>query len=323
MTPHEIPSRPVTRRQATLALAGVAAGALGCTSKQGCTPKQSAAPTKEDEGSAAAAGSRMPVAFIPHGGGPWPIMALSGMADAERVALADYMRSISRIPATKPAALVVISAHWESDAIAINTGAKPELYYDYSGFPPEAYKLSWPAPGAPDLAGEIEDLVKAAGLPTRRDATRGYDHGTFVPLLMAYPDADVPVVQISLKRGLDPAEHIALGAALAPLRERGAFIVGSGNSFHNMRAFMGRDGSMAGASQKFDSWLAQTVAALPEPRHRELMAWIQAPDARRCHPREEHLLPLMVVAGAAGDDLGRVAWTGKMAGISISAHHFG
>jgi len=266
---------------------------------------------------------RVPTAFIPHGGGPWPILGLDMMPPEETTALADYMRSIARVPAEKPRALVVVSAHWEAEKVTINTGAEPELYFDYSGFPPESYELTWPAPGDPELAGEIEDLLRAGGLATARNADRGFDHGTFVPMILAYPEADVPVVQVSLKRGLDPAEHLAMGEALAPLRDRGVYILGSGNSFHNLRALFGRDRTHVEAARAFDEWLAQAVARPRAERNAELSRWAEAPGARQSHPREEHLLPLMVVAGAAGEDPGRVAWRGSMAGMALSAHHFG
>ena len=316
----ETPNATLTRREATVALAGVAAAAgLGCTPKGGAEPS----PDVEDPNKTGSA-ARMPTAFIPHGGGPWPVASLPMMPDDETKALAAYMRSIGEVPGrSTPRALVVISAHWEEAKVTINTGAKPDLYFDYRGFPPEAYELKWPAPGDPELAGQIEDLLVAGGFATARNADRGYDHGTFIPLILAYPDAAVPVVQVSLKRGLDPAEHVAMGRALAPLRERGVYILGSGNSFHNLRALFGRQGSAVGASRAFDAWLEQAVTRPAAERGAALARWSEAPGARESHPREEHLIPLMVAAGAAGDDLGRVAWRGTMAGMALSAHHFG
>lgn len=317
------PLTEMTRREATAALAGAAAAAgLGCASEGG-TPTRGSSAQPDGDRKAAGSSTRMPTAFIPHGGGPWPILSLPMMPAEETKALADYMRSIARVPATKPRALLVLSAHWEREKVTVNTGAKPDLYFDYSGFPPESYQLKWPAPGDPELAGEVEDLIRAAGLPTARDGERGYDHGTFIPLLLAYPKAEVPVVQVSLKRGLDPDEHLALGRALAPLRDRGVYILGSGNSFHNLRALIGGDRSFEGAAAAFDAWLEQAVTASPAERAAQLAAWSKAPAAQRSHPREEHLIPLMVAAGAAGEDAGRVAWSGTMAGMKLSAHHFG
>jgi len=260
---------------------------------------------------------RMPTAFVPHGGGPWPVLPLSGVSPQETRALADYMRSIGDVP--RPRALLVVSAHWEAAEFTVNTGPAPGMLYDYGGFPPEAYRLSWPAPGAPDVAEEVRELLVQAGLDSRQDADRGYDHGTFIPLMLAFPEAEVPVVQVSLKRGLDPAAHLALGRALGPLRDRGVYIIGSGNSFHNMRAFFSNDPRAASASRQFDAWLAETVSATD--CHERLLRWAGAPAARFCHPREEHLLPLMVAAGAS-ESAGRVAWTGTTFGKTVSAHHF-
>lgn len=310
----------LTRREATAALAGVAAAA-----GLGCTPKDGAAPSSDSGGATKATSSRrMPTAFIPHGGGPWPILSLPMMPADETKALAAYMRTIAEVPGhDRPRALVVISAHWEETKVTINTGAKPALHFDYSGFPSEAYELTWPAPGDPEVAGRVEDLLRAGGLPTATNANRGYDHGTFVPLILAYPKADVPVVQVSLKRGLDPAEHLAMGRALAPLRDEGVYILGSGNSFHNLRALFGRDASSAEASRAFDAWLEQAVTGPAGEREAALARWSEAPGAGLSHPREEHLIPLMVAAGAAGDDAGRVAWRGTMASMALSAHHFG
>lgn len=262
----------------------------------------------------------MPVVYLPHGGGPWAFVDL-GFPKAETDALAKYLRSVRATPPTPPKTLLVVSAHWEETVPTVQSAAKPPLLYDYYGFPPESYRLTWPAHGDPALAERVRGLLGGAGFETGEDAARGFDHGTFVPLKLAYPDADVPTVQLSLKAGLDPAEHLAMGRALAPLREEGVFIVGSGMSFHNMRAFGSRQPTTAGES--FDAWLAETVD-LPQPaRDDRLARWQEAPGARASHPREEHLLPLMVAAGAAGADRGKVPFRGTFVGYPISAVHFG
>jgi aromatic ring-opening dioxygenase catalytic subunit (LigB family) len=196
------------------------------------------------------------------------------------------------------------------------------MLYDYYGFPPESYQVQWPAPGDPALAAKVRALLQGAGFQTAEDSQRGYDHGTFVPLKLMYPEADVPTVQLSLKAGLDPAEHLKLGRALAPLRDEGVFILGSGMSFHNMRAF-GDPRSATAHAQAFDDWLRATGTLPPEERDRKLTSWASAPSARFAHPREEHLLPLMVIAGAAGSDRGTVPYTGKLFGLPFSAYHFG
>jgi aromatic ring-opening dioxygenase catalytic subunit (LigB family) len=266
----------------------------------------------------APASSRMPTAFVPHGGGPWPVLPLRGASAVETRSLADYMRSLSKVP--RPRALLVVSAHWEAPTFTVNQAAMPGMMYDYSGFPAEAYELKWPAPGAPQLAGQVRDLMATAGIDSRSDSERAFDHGVYIPLMLAWPGADIPVLQVSLKRGLDPEAHLALGRALAPLRDDGVFIVGSGNSFHNLRAFFSSDPRAADASERFDEWLSRAVtSADPTPN---LSRWSEAPFARFCHPREEHLLPLMVVAGAGGG-AGRVEWTGTAFGKRVSAHHFG
>src|SRR5690606_22687549 len=130
-----------------------------------------------------------------------------------------------------------ISAHWEQEVATLMSASHPEMLYDYSGFPPQTYEIKWPAPGDPQLAGEVQSLLAEAGIPSELDAQRGFDHGTFVPLALSYPQADIPTLQLSLLAGLDPAEHLRLGRALAPLRDEGVLILGSGMSYHNMRGF--------------------------------------------------------------------------------------
>jgi aromatic ring-opening dioxygenase catalytic subunit (LigB family) len=194
------------------------------------------------------------------------------------------------------------------------------MLYDYYGFPPESYTITWPAPGHPALAARVRKLLEGAGFQTAANDERGYDHGTFVPLKLTYPDADVPVVQLSLKSGLDPEEHLAMGRAIAPLRDEGVFIVGSGMSYHNLRAF----GPQAKpVSEAFDAWLREAATAEPAERDRLLARWASAPSAREAHPREEHLIPLMVIAGAAGADRGTRAYDGTLVGLRLSAYHYG
>jgi len=264
--------------------------------------------------------TRMPVVFAPHGGGPWPFVDL-GMQPGEVEQLSDYLRSLRDLPRTAPKALLVISAHWEERVPTVMTNPQPPLLFDYYGFPKESYEVRWPAPGQPQLAARVRELLASAGFESAEDAARGFDHGTFVPFKLTYPDADVPTIQLSLKAGLDPAEHLALGRALAPLRDEGVFILGSGMSFHNLRAF--RDPRAAGMAQTFDDWLRDTVTASTLERDRRLIAWASAPMARQVHPREEHLLPLMVIAGAAGADQGVVAFHGPVFGVPVSGYHFG
>ena len=304
----------VTRRQVVAAaVAGAAMSALpGCEAPAAqANPQPQRRPTR---------GARTPAVFLPHGGGPWPFVELGFGTPGEKDALLTYLRSVRTLTPTPPRALLVVSAHWEEDVATLMTAARPPLLFDYYGFPEESYRLTWPAPGAPELAPRVRALLTAAGFPTREDPSRGYDHGTFVPLKVTWPEADVPVLQLSLKTGLNPAEHLAMGRALAPLRDEGVVIVGSGMSYHNMRGFGGRGRE---ASERFDAWLRETVAMEAQPRDERLRRWTEAPSAREVHPREEHLLPLMVIAGAAGEDRGRVPYNGTFAGVRLSAVQFG
>src|SRR5215212_2002109 len=151
---------------------------------------------------------RMPVVFIPHGGGPWPFVD-TGFPAADVDDLKGYLRSVPSVAPRRPTALLVVSAHWEAPVPSVMTSPQPPLLYDYYGFPPESYRITWAAPGDPDLARRVVRLLQAAGFQTAEDPARGYDHGTFVPLKVAYPDADIPVVQLSLIEKLDPAQHLA------------------------------------------------------------------------------------------------------------------
>lgn len=264
---------------------------------------------------------RTPVIFLPHGGGPWPFVELEMFDPVEMAVLADYLRSLPRQIGVRPEALLVVSAHWEEDVPTVMTASRPPLLYDYFGFPPESYEITWPAPGDAALAERARELLSAAGFETAADAERGFDHGTFIPLKLTYPSADVPTVQLSLMHDLDPARHIAMGRALAPLRDEGVLIVGSGMSFHDLRALMNREGRAV--SESFDGWLRDAATAVPEERTKRLEKWTSAPDARRAHPRAEHLLPLMVVVGAAGEDRGDVGFRGTFGNAVISAFHYG
>ena len=221
-----------------------------------------------------------------------------------------------------PKAIVVISGHWEEPQFTVTTNGHPPLIYDYSGFPPETYQLKYPAPGSPELAQRVVGVLTEAGVPARSDPERGFDHGVFIPFKVIYPKADIPVVQLSLKAGLDPTAHLEAGRALAPLRDEGILIAGSGMSYHNMRGLM--SGHILPESDQFDAWLTESVC-VPDPKVRDekLKQWQFAPAARSAHPREEHLLPLMVAAGAAGQDVGSRIFTDRVMGATVSAYRFG
>ncbi len=266
--------------------------------------------------------TRQPAVFIPHGGGPCFFMAWDPPDTWDKMAA--WLKGFGAdIAARRPRALLVISSHWEEDEFTIMTNPHPALVYDYSGFPPETYQIKFPASGDPKLASEVQAALEGAGITCRTDAARGYDHGVFIPLKVAFPDADIPIVQLSLKKGLNPAEHLAVGHALAGLRDKGVAIIGSGMSYHNMRDFFSGGDALA-ASKAFDDWL---TAAATDPdaaaRDAALKDWAKAPFARRAHPREEHLISLMVVAGAAGADTGKHALSDTVMGAVVSAYSYG
>jgi aromatic ring-opening dioxygenase catalytic subunit (LigB family) len=219
-----------------------------------------------------------------------------------------------------PKAILVISGHWEETAFTASAAARPELIFDYSGFPEHTYRLTWPAPGSPELAGRVVDLLKQAGLPAETSATRGFDHGVFVPLKVAFPEAKIPVVTLSLAASLDPALHLAAGRALASLRDEGVLIVGSGMSFHNLRGYF-RPETPERASA-FDTWLTRAVESSGAERNALLTGWREAPFAAYAHPREEHLIPLMVAVGAGGDSPGTRIFADEPMGAAISAYRF-
>lgn len=262
---------------------------------------------------------RMPTAFVPHAGGPVGHVDFGGER-AEIESFVSYWRSLVNLPASRPKAVLAVSAHWEGRVPTVMSSGSPPMLYDYGGFPAEAYQITWPAPGDPALAGRVRALLDKAGFETAEDPSRGFDHGTFVPLKMTYPAADIPVVQLSLKTGLDAAEHVGIGTALLPLRDEGVFIVGSGDSFHNMRGFTP---AYRERSEAFNAWLTDAVTSSASERNRKLVHWEAAPFARECHPREEHLIPLMVVAGAAGADAGTLTWSGAFLGPEQTGYHFG
>jgi aromatic ring-opening dioxygenase catalytic subunit (LigB family) len=240
-------------------------------------------------------------------------------------AMARLAESLRELPATlpfRPKAVLMVSAHWEEPAFTLMSHPRPPMLYDYYGFPAHTYEIVYPASGEPALAAHVRNLIAAAGLPAALDAERGFDHGAFVPMAVSWPDASMPIVQLSLRAGLDPATHLALGRALAPLRDEKVLIVGSGLTWHNLRAM----GPQARApSRLFDAWLQQTVASPPAERAARLTRWIEAPAARAAHPREEHLLPLMVAVGAAYDDAGDCPYREEevYGGVVVSSFRFG
>ena len=263
---------------------------------------------------------RLPTLFIPHGGGPCFFMDPPASSPHMWDGLAAYLRGIDRSLGLRPKAVLVISGHWENPLPTLNVATKPGLLFDYYGFPEHTYQLKYPAAGAPELAETARRLLGDAGFKTDVDSRRGLDHGVFVPFLLIYPNADVPILQLSLQASLDPALHLSMGRALAPLRDQGVLIVGSGMSYHNLAdMFSGRGEATAAA---FDAWLGNVVQD-PATRDQLLAKWREAPGGPASHPREEHLIRLMVAAGAAQGERGFRSFGESIGGKQISGFQFG
>ncbi len=269
--------------------------------------------------------TKMPTIFIPHGGGPCFFMGWNPADEWDD--MAEYLRSVPALIGQKPKAMLVISGHWEEATVTVQTNPAPGMLFDYHGFPPHTYRLDYPAPGDPNLAARVKGLLEDNGFAVSTNSERGFDHGAFIPLMVAFPAADIPVVQLSLHTDLDAAAHIAMGEALQPLRSEGVLIVGSGMTHHNMQVMMrNRNSSGHGnrAGEAFDNWLSETLTN-PDTvqRNAQLMSWTNAPSARLSHPREEHLIPIHVVAGAAGADVGKKTLEDTVLGAVESAFQFG
>jgi len=235
--------------------------------------------------------SRLPTLFLSHG---------SPMNGVEQTPSSDAWVELARkLP--RPRAVLMASAHWETSIATLTGNPRPETIHDFGGFPAELFAVQYPAPGAPDVAAEAVALLKKAGITAGVNGCRGIDHGAWVPLRWMYPDADVPVVQISLQPELGPQHHVALGRALAPLPDEGVLIVGSGHATHNLRDWMSNPQRSAPLryAQNFAEWLHERLVA----RDTEALVAYRdsAPEAVRAHPSEEHFLPLLIAWGAAGD----------------------
>ncbi len=263
----------------------------------------------------------LPTYFVSHGGGPWPFMKeqVGSNYDKLEASLVDIRRQVG----VRPKAVLVISSHWEEEELMVSSGVAPGMIYDYGGFPPHTYQIKYPAPGMPELAQRVAGLLGAAGHPATLDPNRGFDHGTFSMLYPIYPDADMPVVQLSIRRSYDPLTHIEIGRALAPLRSEGVLIIGSGLSYHNLRQF-GQGGQKS--SHEFDAWLQHVLLKLtPAERSVALLHWSEAPYARQAHPREDHLVPLMVALGAAENEAAACVYHEDdfFGSLAVSSFRFG
>ncbi|MDW7755539.1 MAG: class III extradiol ring-cleavage dioxygenase [Brevefilum sp.] len=255
------------------------------------------------------------IVYFSHGGGPLPLLG-----DPGHQAMIEFMTQLpTQLP--KPEAILVISAHWEEPVVTLLGAAHPPMFYDYYGFPEAAYQITYPARGHPALGARIVTVLEQAGIPARLDHQRGFDHGLFIPLSLMYPGADIPALQISLLQGLSPVDHLALGNALRSLQNENLLVIGSGFSFHNMSAFFHHDPHMiTPRNAAFQDWLIDTITTdiTQSEREARLAAWENAPYARYCHPREEHLLPLHVCAALAGQ-AGEVIFDDNIMGVRCLA----
>lgn len=262
--------------------------------------------------------ARQPVLFLPHGGGPCFFMDWPGWEKMEA-----YLKGVVATLPRRPDAILIVSGHWETRVPTVTSGPAPSLFYDYYGFPEHTYHLRYPAKGSPALAHRVRELLSVAGIANAEDDSRGLDHGVFIPLLVAFPDADIPVVELSLTDDLSAETAFRIGQALEPLRDENVLVVGTGMSFHNLGQFMSGNPATDDIARQFDAWLAISVEMEPEARKLRLQNWEQAPGARICHPREEHLLPLMFAAGAAGHDKGVRTYEDTVMGKALSGFRFG
>ncbi len=262
--------------------------------------------------------SLSPVLYLPHGGGPLPILG-----DRKHEGLIAFLKGISQT-IQEPSAILVISAHWEENAATITSQYQPKMIYDYSGFPAQAYEIKYPAYGDSALAQDIVELLEKDGFTANLNAQRGIDHGTYVPLKLMYPEAHIPCLQLSLLKNLDPSMHIEIGRSIASLRNKNVLIIGSGMSFHNLRLFFQPETDSLNKSIAFDRWLVDTCTRKSlsnVEREKRLIAWESAPHARYCHPREEHLLPLHVCFGAASIETStaKLIYNEDLLGARVSA----
>lgn len=236
--------------------------------------------------------------------------------------LAQSLEQLLPSLSVKPKAILMISAHWEEPLFTVQSAPNPEMIYDYYGFPEDTYHIKYSSSGSPELANHVIKKLSEHSIVAQQSATRGYDHGMFSPMQLINPSANIPTLQISLKEGLDPLEHIEMGRALASFRNENILIIGSGLSYHNLRMF---NQAAAEPSYAFDTWLHEAITKNTGIQRNLLLTnWSNAPAARIAHPREEHLLPLMVAVGAAENDQATRIYheTNFLGGISVSSFSF-
>jgi 4,5-DOPA dioxygenase extradiol len=259
--------------------------------------------------------SRQPAIFVSHGSPTLPL---------EQSAATDFLRKLG--PSLgRPQAILAVSAHWDTPAPAVSAVERPETIYDFYGFPPELYRLRYPAPGAPQLADRTAGLLAAKGMRAQIDPGRGLDHGAWTPLILMYPEADIPVTQLSIQSRLGPDHHVRLGEALRPLRDEGVLIFASGGATHNLRELRHQRGNPVPQPWvvEFNEWLADALTS--RRKEEDLLAYREkAPHAVRNHPTDEHLIPLFVALGA-GDPGGatqRLHSSIESGVISMDAYRF-
>lgn len=259
------------------------------------------------------------VLYVPHGGGPIPLMP-----ESSQQTLTLFLQGLGE-RLQKPRAIVVLSAHWEANPIQITSVASPQLYFDYYNFPPETYQYQYACPGHPQLAEQIQQHLQFKGIEATLNQERGLDHGVFVPLILMYPKADIPVIQLSLHPNLDATFHLEMGKAMADLEFDKLLWLGSGYSFHNMKALMTkRDDDVDELNTAFEDWLTETMSdqsISQQQRYQRLAEWKQAPGALYCHPREEHLLPLHICAGL-GNGPASNWFDARVGGFRTTAWHW-
>lgn len=264
---------------------------------------------------------RLPTYYLSHGGGPWPYME-DGMRrhfdklESSLVAIRNDWGDAVR-------AVLVISGHWETAEFAVSSGAFPGMVFDYYGFPEHLYRIKYDAPGSPELAKRVRAMLQAGGFPCESDPERGFDHGTFSLMKPVYPNGEMPIVQLSIKQDFDPYAHFSIGRLLAPLRDEAVVIIGSGSSFHNLGL---RGPAAIEPSRRFDDWMQETLLQCSTAERRQRVAgWMFAPDARIAHPREDHLIPLMVALGAAEEERAARIYhqADFMGGWALSSFRFG
>lgn len=241
-----------------------------------------------------------PALFVNHGGGPLPLLG-----DKDHVGLTVFLRDEVKkhVNLKEVKAIILVTAHWEEDDVTISSGKHHDMYFDYYGFPPESYEYKYDAPGDPDTAERIHEALKKAGIRSKLDPQRGWDHGVFVPMMLINPAADIPIIQISVLNSQDPERHYQLGKVLYEFRKEGIAVFGSGMSYHNMREFRYSRNNNKVVNKEFDDYLLKVCTAEDEQARRDgLLVWREQTGATEAHPirAAEHLMPLLVIAGAGG-----------------------